>query len=536
MTAYSLYSHVSAGPSLVAYTSTPFQSGITVTVTQGGMWFDGYWWWVPSGGDTAAQKFCLYSLTGHNAGTIVPGATVMSGPLTASSWNFVALSASVPVAIGMSYVATTAWTPAHGFPDTQNVFNTVPIVNGPLTAYSDQGGSLPVPYSMPQGSFDVTTADPAAGLPARSSNSANFGIDVQVSDTGPAGYQGPFEIWPNTFSANAATVADTTVGDEVGTKFTVSQPCVLGKVRYWSPPGVTVLASYAAVYTITGPDAGVLMELLSSPSWSGAAGSGVVSASFSGTTVLPAGDYAIVVGNSGSSEWSSTDSSTSYWTTGYGANGITWGPLTVDKLSVSSQSFVFDGAGAANTPPFSDGSGTLARSPSVFAMSGPQVPYLSTGSSPVQNYWVSPVLTLVPPGVTGVTAALALAAVPGSVSVASSASAAGAPVALAAPAGTVAASSSVAGVTAVLPLAGVPGSAASGAVANGIAAPVALAALAGSVSASSRVAGVAAVLALGVPAGAVSSPGAPRGPLTLTASDAAAGVLSAGTQRLGGPS
>ena len=57
MTTYNLYG-TGAGPSLISY-SGPFQSGIAFKVTSGGCWFLGYKWWVPSGGDTAAQKFAL---------------------------------------------------------------------------------------------------------------------------------------------------------------------------------------------------------------------------------------------------------------------------------------------------------------------------------------------------------------------------------------------------------------------------------------------------------------------------------------------
>lgn len=41
-------------------------AGVQFEVTAGGMWFDGYWWWVcPANQPVSAQKFALWNVTGQ---------------------------------------------------------------------------------------------------------------------------------------------------------------------------------------------------------------------------------------------------------------------------------------------------------------------------------------------------------------------------------------------------------------------------------------------------------------------------------------
>ena len=68
-----------------------------------------------------------------------------------------------------------------------------------------------------------------------------------------------------------------------------------------------------------------------SPSWSGAAGSGWVSCAYSGVT-LPAGDYKVAVFYGGGSQW--YQATTGYWASGgAGASGITAGPVSAPGTS-----------------------------------------------------------------------------------------------------------------------------------------------------------------------------------------------------------
>ena len=70
-----------------------------------------------------------------------------------------------------------------------------------------------------------------------------------------------------------------------------------------------------------------------SPTWSGAAGSGWVACAYSGVT-LPAGDYKVAVFYGGASDWFLF--TTGYWGGGGpGANGIITGPLTAPSTSAA---------------------------------------------------------------------------------------------------------------------------------------------------------------------------------------------------------
>src|SRR5581483_438606 len=251
------------------------------------------------------------------------------------------------------------------------------ITNGPLFAYSDQpgNGTKPEPYGTPQGVFSVAGTDATVNMPGTGSNSGNFWMDVQVSDTGPANYSGSYRLWPTKVDANSATVADASVNYDVATEFALSQACTLNKIWYYSPSTATQLATVATVWNITGGGlTGTVAAQNASPSWSGAAASGWLSCSFTGVT-LPAGKYKVSVYNGAGSPAAcfAKDANTDYWRNGDGANGITWGPVSAPDLSSSSLAWNYNG-NAGGTPPFSDGT-TLAGQ-STFTQGPPdQYPY-----------------------------------------------------------------------------------------------------------------------------------------------------------------
>ena len=200
------------GPGVTSYAGA-FQAGIAFTVTQGGMWLEGYYWWCPAGGDTGAQQFCLWNRITTSTETLVSGSVVTSGTLTAGQWNYIALSTPIQLGIGGLYVAATGWTAVHGFPDTNSQFGSGDpyasgITNGPLYAPGDTsaGGTcapLAGSYDLPQGLFGTndndSSPDPSisGNMPAGGSGSSNFWIDVLVSDTAPEGYSGSYRFWPN---------------------------------------------------------------------------------------------------------------------------------------------------------------------------------------------------------------------------------------------------------------------------------------------------------------------------------------------------
>lgn len=407
MTAYRLFPSTN-GPSTTAASgySGNFISGVVFTVSSG-CWFTGYWWWVCAGGNqlTTPVKCALWSATSSGSGTVVAGSVVTSGTLTAGQWNYIPLSAPVQLSQGLDTGNTahgSAYVAAVGcngpFPGTQSQFNSgdtysAGITQGPLFAYSGKTGSAAAPWTLPQSCFTTGGSDPSAHMPngqdSGGDGGTNFWVDVQVSTAVPAGYAGSYRLWPGKADSNLETSLDSAVTYVVATEVHLSQACTLSSCWYYSCPGAASLATWCGVYSIGGTGSGTLKASVSSPSWSGAAGSGWVSAAFAGGTVLPAGSYKVAVYNSGgaSGDWSPKDADSGYWTTGAASSGITWGPLSAPALSAASQAYVFDGSGGSDTPPYSDGSGDVTAGTSTFAMTGPQYPYLTTGSSPVQNYW-----------------------------------------------------------------------------------------------------------------------------------------------------
>ena len=402
MTTYRLMDGASGRPGVGSSGTTPpgvtsysgaFQAGTVFYVSQGGMWLNGYYWWCPTGGDTGAQKFCLWQLTGVGsiAGTLVPNSAVTSGTLTAGAMNYVPLATPIPLSVGYgsggaggsAYLAATGWTAVNGFPDSNFQFASgdpysAGITNGPLKCSGDPtaGGTGLQQADYSQGMFGTGNtggaADPTLNMPAGSSNSANFWIDVLVSTTPPAGYNGSYRIWPNKFDvAMTATGIDLNDPYSLGTEFNLSVPCALDNIWFYSPSGASQLPTQCALWSVP-LQAMVPGTLKTSPGWSGSAGSGWVSSSYTGVTIPP-GDYKVAVWNASASGtgtgWNSY--TIDYFTTLDGQNGITNGPISVPNVS------------SATSP----GQATYANSGSTFLY--PDTYVASEG----QSYWVDIELT-----------------------------------------------------------------------------------------------------------------------------------------------
>ena len=321
------------GPSSPVSYSGSFLAGVLFEVTTGGCYFDGYWWWVaPSEQSTKAQTFALWQVWNDGLGTLIQSATVTSGSLTPGQWNYVPLTTPVPLAIGASYNACTGF--SGSFPNTNNQFGSgepyaAGITNGPLTAFSDQSGSLPDPFNNAQGLFSVAGTDPTVNMPGEGSNSANFWMDLQVGTTAPAGSS--YRLWPN-YPTKLNEVDGSTIGYTLATEFTLSQSCTLDNIWFYSPTNAQALPTRCGIWSVNS-QAEVSGTDNSSPSWTGAAGSGWVACAYSGVT-LAAGDYKIAVFYGGGSQWFLV--TTSYWNdNGPGTNGITVGPLTAPGVSAA---------------------------------------------------------------------------------------------------------------------------------------------------------------------------------------------------------
>ena len=319
------------GPSSAFSDNTDWIAGVGFEVTDGGMWFEGYWWWVcNTGQQTTPVNFALWQITSNSAGILIPGSHVTSGTLTAGQWNYVPLATPIQLSLRTGYMAAVGFVCTTGFPYTPNQFDTGDpyasgITNGPLFAWPNTGATRW--DSIAQGAYSVASADPTANMPSSDVNSANLWMDVQVSDTAPSGYSGSYRLWPNQPDPYNWQDDTPTNNWTLGTEFNLSQACMLDNIWFYSPSGTSQLPTECGIWNVA--DHTIVADTHNaSPSWSGAAGSGWISCSYSGVT-LPAGDYKVSVFNGASNvvTWSATSSP--YWSSpGFGANGITNGPLS----------------------------------------------------------------------------------------------------------------------------------------------------------------------------------------------------------------
>jgi hypothetical protein len=334
MTSYRLFPATSGPASPVSY-SGPFMAGVLFKVTTGGLWLEGYWWWVcPSAQSTAPQKFALWQVYNVGTGSLIGSATVASGALASGQWNYVPLDQPVPLSIGTCYNACTGF--SGDFPVTTGQFGSGGpynggIVSGPLSAFSDESGSLPAPFSMSQAVFSVAGSDPATFMPANGNQSDNLWMDLQVSDVAPAGAS--YRLWPNypVPSDGGLGLSNDTHPQTMGTEFTLSQACTLDNIWFYSPPGVPVLPDGCMIWNVATQQIVAGTQNLS-PAWSGAAGSGWVSCAYTGVT-LPAGDYVTSIYTVGGQRFYLEQNK--YFGGGGPASaaGIVTGPLTSPNLA-----------------------------------------------------------------------------------------------------------------------------------------------------------------------------------------------------------
>ncbi len=362
MTVYRLMDGVAGrpgqGPGLISYSGN-FLAGLAFQVTQNGYWFEGFWWWVPAGGDTGPQKFALWQITNTNTGSLVPGAAVTSGPLTAGQWNYAPLPTPIALTSSVPYLAATGWAAVHGFPATSNQFGSgqpysAGITNGPLAAFSDTGASNPVPHNWSaQGCFGVGSADATELMPNQGSGSANFWVDVQVSDIAPE--TASYRLWPG-LPVPPNTIEDSALNFTLATEFRLSDDCTLDKIWFYSPPGTAQLPTSCGIWQVSSRTL-VSGTENASPAWSGAAGSGWAACAYGGLT-LPAGDYKVAVCNAAASPQMWNLATIDYWSTGSGGNGIGAGPLSAPSLATATspgQSTYHQGTAFAWTDTYATG-------------------------------------------------------------------------------------------------------------------------------------------------------------------------------------
>jgi hypothetical protein len=329
------------GPSAAVSYSGDFLAGTVFEVTADNVWFEGYWWWVcDSGQQTDPQSFALWQVDTTNNGILVDGGTVTSGALTSGTWNYIALPTPIQLSRSIPYVVATGYVSASGFPNTNNEFGaddtySAGIVNGPLTGYSDTSGSMPVPGNWTaQGLFATTYSDPTAHIPDDNFESGNFWIDLQVSTTAPSGVS--YRLWPS-LPNPPGRITDSAANFTLGTEFSLSENCALGRIWFYSPQEASQLPTECGIWNISSQSL-VAGSDNSSPAWSDPAGSGWVSCDYtSAGVILAAGTkykVAVVNGAAHPSAWNSA--TLDYWDTGTGGSGISSGPISAPNEAGSS--------------------------------------------------------------------------------------------------------------------------------------------------------------------------------------------------------
>ncbi len=333
MTQYRLFPATN-GPAAVAAASGGWLLGVMFSVTGGVKWLNGYYHWVPNNGDATPRKFALWTISSTTTQSVIANSTVTSGTMTLGAWNFVPLPSPIQLAPSVLYCAAVGWTVTTGIPVTSGQFGAAEpfaagIVNGPLTAWSALAGSNKFPgaslnYGHGQMMFsNVLGADPAAAMPNNGSGDDNLWVDVQVDDTAPAGYSGTYRLYPGKVDLGNFSL-DTANGFTLGLEFSLTQQVTLSKGWFYSPAGVAVLPTEVGVYRVSDK---TLVAHNAAASWSGAAASGWISTTLTGT--LDAGtNYKYVVFQGANSIWNAAVAN--WWTgSGFGGSGLTTGPATM---------------------------------------------------------------------------------------------------------------------------------------------------------------------------------------------------------------
>lgn len=112
-----------------------------------------------------------------------------------------------------------------------------------------------------------------------------------------------------------------------GVQFSVSSPCTLTAIWFYSKTGSGDLPATVGVYQVTGTGTGTLVHS-ETASWSGAAASGWVRAPFSSPPSLAVGTNYKAVTFHVAGAFNFYSESDNYWSSGAGSAGITNGPLS----------------------------------------------------------------------------------------------------------------------------------------------------------------------------------------------------------------
>jgi len=410
------------GPAAATAFAGSYVAGMMWKVNSPGLWLYGYRWWCCNTGQatTAGVKAALWnprSPTGGD-GALIPGSTATFGTLTAGAWNTALLATPIPVSLGTGYLAAIAQN--GNFPFTVSQFGPAQpfasgIVQGPLVAYSDSSLGATVnatPYTLPQCSFTTAVSDPTLAMPATGNNSFNSWVDVIVSDVPPAGFTGPYELFPNKYDTSPATGLDTNQAFNLAVEIGLAQRCAIGNLKFWSIAAAASLPTSVGIWDIASQQ---LVASNTSPAWLNAltgapavAGGGKIKTTMP-AAVLPPGRYRVSVWNANGAAAAWSPREYGYWLTGAGASGITWGPVTAPAQGSAQNAYVFQ-PNPGSTPPYTNGS-QQEPSNGTFFFNAFTFPYLAvdfnfSSGAPAgaiaENFWIDLELTPQPSGVSGV--------------------------------------------------------------------------------------------------------------------------------------
>lgn len=328
------------GPATTSAASGGWLLGVMFSSLGQMSWLDGYWVWNPSNGDTTARKCALWNIYANNTQQLVSGSVVTSGAFTQNAWNFVQLPSPIQLAPGELYCAVAGWTVTNGIPVTSGYYTTAGpaaggISNGPLQIWSaTAGGGFPaaaVNYNYGQGLFSNSLGgDPAVAMPNNGSSSNNLWVDVQLDTVPPPGFSGSYRFWPNALDLGNFSL-DTANNFTLGLEFLLAESCAINNIWFYSPATVTQLPTAVGVYRVSDQ---VLVASNTSPSWSGVAGSGWMHTPLTGN-LAPGVLYKAVVFNGAGSPGIWNAAVPTYWSTGFGINGLVSGPLTAPNDSTA---------------------------------------------------------------------------------------------------------------------------------------------------------------------------------------------------------
>lgn len=276
------------------------------------------------------------------SGTTILGDTSIGGLEYASLESVGTTTAGTPVTIGV----TSTGSPLDlALLEVKTSGTLYPFVGSPGFLSSSGATSITTnPISPPAGSLLVLMV---------SSNGSAGNTTISVSDTSGLGLtwtervklnpsgNGYAGIWTAVVPSTAPTtifgqldpvlgVSADTSHYSMGMQFSLSQATPLTGIWFYSGSGAAILPDGCVIYQITAPNTGSIVTgtLNSSPSWSGAAGSGWVKCSYPGTVTLASGTaYKVVIYNQGGADLYSSTSN--YWdSVGPGTSGLTSGVMS----------------------------------------------------------------------------------------------------------------------------------------------------------------------------------------------------------------